>query len=186
MAQSSKGKAAHVALLRGINVGGRNKLSMKALAGYFEDAGCEQVRTYIQSGNVVFVATPKVARAAVETVRARVLAETGMAVPLVLRHVDALRALVTSNPYLDATDDHGHLVVMFLEHEPTAEAIAKLDPERSPGDVYTVRGADIFLHLPKGIAESKLTNAYFDSKLKTISTGRNWRTVLTLLEMAEG
>ena len=78
------------------------------------------------------------------------------------------------------------LHVMFLKNEPTPERVNALDPGRSPGDSYLVEGREIFLLLPNGVANSKLTNAYFDSKLAVISTSRNWRTVKTLREMMEG
>ena len=75
---------------------------------------------------------------------------------------------------------------MFLADLPAASKIETLDPQRSPGDEYIVRGREIYLRLPNGVAGSKLTNAYFDSKLATTSTSRNWRTVTKLLEMMKG
>jgi uncharacterized protein (DUF1697 family) len=78
------------------------------------------------------------------------------------------------------------LYVLFLADVPEAEAIAGLDPERSPGDAFIVRGQEIFLKLPNGVADSKLTNNYFDRKLSTICTGRNWRTITKLLELMKG
>jgi uncharacterized protein (DUF1697 family) len=75
------------------------------------------------------------------------------------------------------------LHVLFLADLPEASRVAVLDPERSPGDEYIVRGREIYLRLTTGAANTKLTNAYFDSKLATVSTGRNWRTVTKLLEL---
>ena len=73
---------------------------------------------------------------------------------------------------------------------PTSRALigsaAAFDPNRSPPDEFLVRGREVFLHLPEGVADSKLTNAYFDSKLATVCTARNWRTVTTLLAMMDG
>jgi uncharacterized protein (DUF1697 family) len=74
---------------------------------------------------------------------------------------------------------HGY----FLAHSPNTAAIAALDPARSTPDAFHVRGQEIYLHLPNGMGRSKLTNAYFDSKLSTICTARNWATVLKLSEM---
>ncbi len=74
---------------------------------------------------------------------------------------------------------------MFLAAEPDTKAIGKLDPARSPGDEFRVVGSEIYLYLPNGAGNSKLTNAYFDSKLSTIGTSRNWATVLKLLEMTQ-
>jgi uncharacterized protein (DUF1697 family) len=90
---------------------------------------------------------------------------------------------VRDNPFLleGAAPDTLHLA--FLADEPTAAAIAKLDPDRSPPDRFRVVGHHIYLHCPAGFGNTKLTNTYFDSKLATISTVRNWRTVTTLLDM---
>jgi uncharacterized protein (DUF1697 family) len=73
---------------------------------------------------------------------------------------------------------------VFLADVPTSIRASALDPERSPPDEFVVQGREVFLRLPNGVARSQLTNAYFDSKLGTVSTLRNWRTVLTLLELA--
>jgi uncharacterized protein (DUF1697 family) len=72
---------------------------------------------------------------------------------------------------------------MFLADSPESEHIALLDPDRSPPDTFTVRGQEIYLKLPNGAGNSKLTNAWFDSRLQTIGTSRNWNTVTRLLEM---
>ncbi len=167
----------HVALLRGINVGGKNKLPMKDLAAIFAAHGASDVRTYIQSGNVVFRASKSVAaklpRLAGEAIEARF----GHRPPIVLRTREELLAVLSANPFLARGADEKALHVGFLEAKPTEARIAALDPDRSPGDAFAVIGREIYLHLPNGGARSKLTNAYFDSKLATISTMRNWRTV---------
>lgn len=174
----------HIALLRAINVGGKNKLPMKDLARLVAACGGDRVRTYIQSGNVVFDASPEVASALPAALEAAVKAEFGFNVPVVLRSRDELATVAANNPYLAAGADPDTVHVMLLAEVPAPERIAKLDPQRSPPDAFTVVGRDIYLHLPKGVADSKLTNAYFDKTLGTVSTGRNWRTVLKLLEMA--
>jgi uncharacterized protein (DUF1697 family) len=173
----------HVALLRGINVGGKNKLPMAELVQLFTAAGCAQVQTYIQSGNVVFAASPATAQRVPAKVSAAIAARLGLRVPIVLRRADELRAVVARNPLLKAGADQGTLHVAFLEHEPDRRAITALDPKRSPGDAFAVVGREVYLHLPSGVARTKLTNAYFDSKLATTSTLRNWRTVLKLVEL---
>ena len=77
------------------------------------------------------------------------------------------------------------LHVLFLADEPTSQSIGKLDPDRSPPDAFVVRSREVYLHLPNGAASTKLTNSYFDTKLATVSTGRNWATVLKLLELMQ-
>ncbi len=177
--------SSHIALLRGINVGGRHKLPMKDLKGIFEAAGCTQVRTYIQSGNVVF----EPAQASLDELPTRIgeaiEAAFGFSVPVVLRSADELRRAVANIPFTDEGLDPKLLQIVFLQQVPTPEQIAGLDPDRSPPDVFSVIGREIFCYHPNGIHRSKLTNAYFDTKLDTISTARNLRTTLKLLEMAE-
>lgn len=176
-------RSTYLALLRGINVGGKNKLPMKALAEMFVEAGCADVRTFIQSGNVIFGADP----GRVETLPARITRaieeHSGYRVPVLLRTVEEMRDLVANNPFLQAGADEDALHVLFLDGSPDPRRAGSLDPDRSRPDAFAVRGQEIYLWLPNGVARSRLTNEYFDSKLATICTGRNWRTVLRLFEL---
>jgi uncharacterized protein (DUF1697 family) len=172
--------SSHVALLRGINVGGCHVLPMKDLAGLFVAAGCREVQTYIQSGNVVFGATAAVARKVPALVAAAIQERFGFESPVVVRTAAELLAVVRDNPYQHGTD---LLSVLFLAEAPSGAQVASLDPQRSAPDSFVVKGREVYLHTPRGLGRTKLTNAYFDSKLGTVSTGRNWRTVLKLVEM---
>jgi uncharacterized protein (DUF1697 family) len=172
----------HVALLRGINVGGNNMLPMKDLACMFGDAGCTDVRTYIQSGNVIFDA-PAGAPGIADAITAAIVKRFGFRIPIILRTSRQLLKTIGANPFLAAGAEEKTLYVYFLAHQPTAGAIDSLDPGRSAPDAFHVRGQEIYLHLPNGMARTKLTNAYFDSKLSTICTARNWATVLKLAAM---
>jgi uncharacterized protein (DUF1697 family) len=175
----------HAALLRGVNVGGKNKLPMKDLAEIFVKAGCRDVATYIQSGNVVFSAPAAVLKKLPGMISQSIAKEFGHRVPVVIRSHEELAAVVQGNPFLKgATADKAHFVV-FLADMPAADAVAKLDPQRSPPDRYIVVGKEIYLHLLNGAAKTRLTNAWMDSKLSTISTARNWATVLKLHEMTK-
>jgi uncharacterized protein (DUF1697 family) len=177
--------ATHLALLRGINVGGKNKLPMKDLASMFTEAGCETVKSYIQSGNVIFCAKAATARRVSERVAQMIAERFGHRTTVVLRTRDQVRDVVANNPFLAAGMPLDRLHVVFLADLPNQGQVESLDPRRSSPDEFIVRGQEIYLHLPSGVADSKLTNAYFDSKLATVSTGRNWRTVTKLLEMMD-
>jgi uncharacterized protein (DUF1697 family) len=177
---------AHVALLRGINVGGRNKLPMKQLAALFEEVGCDDVRTYIQSGNVVFTAPAKVAAKSTTQVPKLILERVGMNVPIVLRSAAEFQKAVARNPFLAGDADPTHLHVGFLATRPSAGAVASLDAARSDIDRFEVLGSEVYLHVPGGMGRTKLTSDYFDRRLGTVMTVRNWRTVNKLLEMVEG
>jgi uncharacterized protein (DUF1697 family) len=175
----------YVALLRGINVGGKNTLPMRHLAAMFVEAGCSDVRTYIQSGNVVFAATPGVVKRLADAISRRIAKNFGYRVPVVLRTADELHQVLSGNPFLKSGADGRSLHVAFLADLPDPRRIAALDPKRSPGDSFKLRGREIYLCLPNGVAGTKLSNAYFDSTLATTSTLRNWRTVLKLVEMTQ-
>ena len=173
----------YLALLRGINVGGKASLPMKELAAIFAAAGATDVRTFIQSGNVIFGAADASALVASVTVEiARVYGYPGR---IVLRSAAELKAAYKANPFAKGAVSLDPLHVYFLADVPEAAAVKALDPERSPGDTFVVKGREVFLHLPNGMARTKLTNAYFDSKLKTVSTARNWKTVGKLVELME-
>lgn len=174
----------YVVLLRGINVGGKNRLPMATLQQLCADAGCTRVATYIQSGNVVVTAKPAVAKTFATTLAAAITNATKLVVPVVVVAADELLRIVRDNPYVAAGAPEDALHVALLAHAPTAAAIASLDAERSPPDTFVVRGRAIYLHLPQGVGKTKLTNAYFDRALATISTVRNWRTLQALVAMA--
>jgi uncharacterized protein (DUF1697 family) len=174
----------HVALLRGINVGGKNKLPMATLAALFRDEGAREVSTFIQSGNVIFEAPAKLAATIGARIERRLAEDLGLRVPVVLRSAAELAAAAARNPFLRAGVDANELHLMFLAAAPPRELQRALDPARSPGDELALVGRDLYLRLPNGVARTKLTNAYFDKALATVSTGRNWRTVLELCRLS--
>jgi uncharacterized protein (DUF1697 family) len=171
----------HLALLRGINVGGKAKLPMKELSAIFATTGATNVRTFIQSGNVIFeAAAPEKVAAAVTLEIARIYSYPGR---IVLRTAAELKTAYKANPFANAGAPLETLHVYFLADKPDPAAVKSLDPDRSPGDSFAIRNREIYLHLPNGMARTKLTNAWFDSKLKTVSTARNWNTVAKLVEL---
>jgi uncharacterized protein (DUF1697 family) len=185
VARSTEKSTKYVALMRGINVGGKNMLPMKELVALFAKAGCGEVSSFINSGNVLFTASPALAAGLPKSIAAGIEKRFGFSVPIVLRTADELARVARSNPYLDAKTDIDLLYVGFLADEPDSARIGGLDPKRSPPDKYSVVGREIYMHLSTGAAKTKLTNAYFDSKLSTISTMRNWKTTLKLVELTK-
>jgi uncharacterized protein (DUF1697 family) len=173
-----------VALLRGVNVGGKNLLAMKDLASLFVQAGCADVRTYIQSGNVLFQSSPARAEKVPLLIAQGIAGRFGYRTGVLLRSVEELGETIRNNPFLNAGAPENWLHAMFLADRPDALRVAALDPERSPPDAFVVRGREIYLQCPHGVGKSKLTNAWFDSQLATTGTGRNWRTVTKLFELA--
>jgi len=175
----------HIALLRGVNVGGKNILPMKDLATIFSRAGCQDVVTYIQSGNVVFSCDKAAPAHLRDVIQDAIQKRFGFSAPVVMRAATEVRRIATDNPFLRTGAAPEALHVAFLSSAPSASRVAGLDAQRSPPDELVVRGREIFLHLPGGVGKSKLTNAYFDRALETTSTVRNWRTVLKLVELSE-
>lgn len=176
----------YLALLRGINVGGKNKLPMKELVQLFVETGCGDVRSYIQSGNVVFTADSQPAETVAARVTAAIAERFGYEVPILLRTAEQVRDVLSNNPFLHAGAAEDALHVLFLADSPAPHRIDALDPNRSRPDAFVVRGKEVYLWLPHGVARTRLTNDYFDSKLATTSTGRNWRTVIKLFELMNG
>jgi uncharacterized protein (DUF1697 family) len=158
---------------------------MKRLSALFTDAGCTDVQTYVQSGNVVFAATPSLARRIPDVIEKAISAQFDLRIPVVMRSAAELREVVKRNPYLPNESDTSRLHVAFLAAKPTPSKVAALDPDRSPPDEFAAHGREIYLRLPSGVARTRLTNAYFDSKLGTTSTLRNWRTVVRLVELTD-
>ena len=173
----------HIALARGINVGGKNRLTMSDLARAFTQSGASRVITYIQSGNVMFDAAA--ADRCVTKAIALLDANHSLRIPLLHCTTPELLAATKRNPFLGEADP-AHLSMGLLSGLPAASAVKGLDPNRSPGDRFHIEGRFIYLHQPGGIARSKLTNAWFDGALGLISTFRNWKVTLAIAAAASG
>jgi Uncharacterized protein conserved in bacteria len=172
----------YVALLRGINVGGHNKLPMATLRATATGCGFGDVQTYIQSGNVVFTSRLGAVKAA-STLHDAILAESGVDSRVVLRTAADLDAVVAKNPFLARGADEKlvHVSFMYPESTPT---LAAVDAQIYAPDEVEVIGAHAYLHTPDGMGRSKLANESMMRKLGIQGTARNWRTVTTLAEMA--
>jgi uncharacterized protein (DUF1697 family) len=173
----------YLALLRGINLGPKNKIAMPDLSEIFSQAGCGDVRTYILSGNVIFTTSSELSGRLPGLITAQIEKRFGHKVPVMLRTVGEMRVLVRNNPFLKEGVAEDILHVMFLADSPKPGVVKNLDPDRSPPNRFIVRGKEVYLLFPHGFAQNKLTNSYFDAKLGTIGTVRNWRTVIKLLEL---
>jgi uncharacterized protein (DUF1697 family) len=169
--------AGWVALLRGINVGGRSTVPMAGLRRLFEDAGFESVRTFINSGNVLFEGA-KPDRAALE----KAVQETfGVASTVVLRTYAELRKVADSHPF---GSDPSKTFVAFLADRPERAAAARLAELDAGDDAYELRGRELFLRLPKGLSQAKLTGPRVERALGVPATVRNWNTVTKLVELS--
>lgn len=171
-----------VALLRGINVGGRAKVSMPALRETCESIGCTDVVTYIQSGNVVL--SSALAATKLATALETAIAEQLRVAPSVMvrTHTD-LADVVANNPFPDA--DAATLHVAFLSGPLDGKTVEGLDNIAFPPEEFAVRGTQIYFHLPNGMGRAKLPAALLNGRrLPVAATARNWRTITKLLEMS--
>jgi uncharacterized protein (DUF1697 family) len=175
----------YVALLRGINVGGKNKIAMAELKSLFASLGFEDVVTYIQSGNVVFRSASDDADALSVKIEREIAALSGIKPAVLLRTLKELATIAERNPYLSRDADLSKLHVVFLDHAPAKRAATTLDPDRSPGDELAPKGREIYLRLPNGAGRSKLTIDYFERVLGARATQRNWGTLLKLIELSQ-
>ena len=175
---------AFVAMLRGVNVSGRNRLPMEVLADLVVRAGFTDVQTYVQSGNVV-CAGPGRSAGVARAIEEQMLADLGWSVPAIVRSRAELRRVVDAMPF--PVDDHEPrtLLVTFLGEAPESRAVEALgaDAHRFGEDRAVVVGREVFLLCPGGYGVTKLNNAFVERRLGTVATTRNWRTVTTLAGM---
>ncbi|KAA6439535.1 DUF1697 domain-containing protein [Dyadobacter flavalbus] len=172
-----------MALLRGINVSGSNMIKMPVLQTLFEAAGCEAVKTYIQSGNVVFTHQNLTCRDLADKIRNMISKELNMHVPVLVMERSKFMEIRQDNPFLNGrNEDTSQLHVTFLFEKPDSEKWVKMDPAKYLPDEFVLADKVIYLFCPSGYGKTKLHNNFFESKLKITATTRNWKTVLALAD----
>lgn len=173
-----------IALLRAVNVGGRNRVSMDALRSLLEGLGHRDVRTYVQSGNAVFVHRAARPAALASAIEARLASELSLDVRVIVRSAEALARAAASSPFAAGEPDEAKVHVAFLGGPP-ADPHA-LDPDRAlvAPDRFALVGEDLHLHYPNGAGRSKLTNALVEKRLGVVATARNLRTVRALVALS--
>ena len=189
-----------VALLRAVNVGGQNRIPMAELRQRLSAVGLADVRTYVQSGNVLFGVANDDPRGQAAVVHDVIERDFGCDVRVLALTHDDLARVSAGNPFLPAGADEKYLHATFLFAPVTASAFAELklpaqegeqavlmgDGVGRPAEDDALAGRVIYLHLPHGYGRSKLSNPWFERVLKTPATTRNWRTVITLTELSTG
>jgi len=173
-----------VALLRGINVGGRNRVRMQSLVKIFGAAGCTNVSTHLQSGNVVFDACIESTESFVGAIGDHIERNLGFRPDVMLLTSRALRRAIDRNPYPHATTAPATLHLFVLAGRPTPTRLRNLSHLATASESFRIDGRCLYLHAPQGIGRSKLVRQV-DRVLGMPTTARNWRTVLALAELAE-
>jgi uncharacterized protein (DUF1697 family) len=167
---------------------GHNKIKMTYLAALYKKLGFKDVVTYIQSGNVVFsnkgdLHVPDIKSKIENSIQKKFNYE----IPVLIRSVDEIKNIISINPFKTEKDfDPAKLAVVFLTDKPTDNQIMKVININYPPDKFKIIGKEIFIYCPNGFGKTKLYSNFFENKMKVKGTARNWKTITTILEIAEG
>ena len=176
----------YIALLRGINVGGHKKVAMSDLRRFLEDLGFEDVRSLLQSGNLMFRGDTRTTVSLERLLEVEANKSLDLATTFLVRTAKEWRKVIDHNPFPEAAEsDPGHLVVMFLKDEPHMTAVKALQHAIKGPEIIRADGRQLYIVYTAGIARSRLNNKLIEDKLGTRGTGRNWNTVLKLALLAE-
>jgi uncharacterized protein (DUF1697 family) len=174
----------YVALFRGINVGGKSMLPMKDLVTLLEDLGAQNVKTYIQSGNVVFQSEETNASLLSNDISVAIKMRRGLEPRVLLLEPRELERVVESNPFREAESEPKTLHVYFLASVPPTPDLDALESLRGDDERFALKDGAFYLHAPDGIGRSKLA-ANAEKLLGVSATARNWRTVCKIVAMVE-
>ncbi len=173
----------YIAILRGINVGGKRKILMADLKELFIEIGFADIQTYIQSGNVIFNTKRKDDNIELANKIEQSIAKNyDFKVPVIVRNVEELNEAISNNPFFEKNDIE-RLHLTFLKEVPETEKLDKIKTYDYSPDKFEIKDKNVFVYCSGKYSDSKLTNKFFESKLKVLATTRNWKTVLKLLEL---
>lgn len=163
--------------MRGINVGGNKRMTMTDLKLLYETLGFEQIDSYIQSGNVVFCSNMTSTTEIGKALSAAIYQKYGFEVPVLVRTLTEVEALLTSNPFISMGFNENELYISLLSELPSTAAIEQLNALPNFGDECCIKGREIYLHCPHSYMQTRWQNSFLEKKLKIIATTRNWRTI---------
>jgi uncharacterized protein (DUF1697 family) len=177
----------YIAILRGINVSGKNKIAMKDLKAALEGAGFLNVATYIQSGNVVFGHKLTDEKTLANQITQLIKTAFGLDVPVLVRTANDIEQTYANNPFLKQKGiDADKLHITYLADVPAQENIDKANTYNYGPDEFIIMGNNVYVHCPNGYGNTKLNNTFFENKLKVAATTRNLKTAAKLVEMGLG
>jgi uncharacterized protein (DUF1697 family) len=175
-----------ISMLRGVNVGGRNKIKMDALRALYESLKLRDPHTYIQSGNVIFRNEERDLLGLTKRVQNGIERTFGFRPDVIVRTASELRDVIARNPFAKRRDIHpSRLLVTFLASDPGREARDRVLGIKTDPEELRIEGRELYIYYPNGMARPKLSLPVIEKILKTSGTGRNWNTVTKLLEIAE-
>jgi uncharacterized protein (DUF1697 family) len=176
-----------ISMLRGINVGARKTIRMAELKGLYEGLGLIAVKTYVQSGNVVFASPEADPAALADSIESQIAQTFDFAVSVFVRRPDEFAHILAANPFLsERNEDPARLHVTFLHHTPSGSELNGLPNPNAADDEFFLSGRDVYLFCPNGYGKTKLSNNFFERKFGQPATTRNWNTVNALYALAVG
>lgn len=174
----------YISLLRGINVSGQKIINMADLKELYLRLGFEEVTTYIQSGNVIFLAEKTSSEELVRLIESSIFLKYNFDVPVKIVKVLKMKKIVAQNPFLKlGITDVKKLHVTFLEKKPDEELLNEMVDDPESEDKFLIVKDIVYLYCPNGYGKTKLTNSFFESKLKMNATTRNWKSVCKLVDL---
>lgn len=161
-------------------------IKMDALRHLYADLGFTNVQTYIQSGNVVFQNKETRLQDLEKKIAKKIFEQFGFEVPVLVKEIEELKKIVKNNPFTsDKTKDASYLHITFISAQPDKTNLDKIKEGQYQPEEFELLDKTIYLYCPNGYGNSKLTNSFFERKLKVVATTRNWKTTNELLNIAE-
>jgi uncharacterized protein (DUF1697 family) len=179
--------AVGISLLRGVNMTGHNKIKMTDLISLYRKLGFKDAETYIQSGNVIFSFDDNLhIQNIASEIESKILKKFRFTIPVLLRTTEEIKKVISANPFYNVKDfDPAKLSVIFLYEEPSNVQVEKVKYIDYPPDKFKIIGKEIFIYCPNGFGKTKLYTNFFENKMKVTGTARNWKTINTLLQIAD-
>lgn len=175
----------YISILRGINVSGKNLIKMDALRQLYMNLGFENVESYIQSGNVMFRSDIQNTKELNQLISSKIKEVFDFEVPVMVFTIDEFMRAIQQNPFTfnnSKSSEFFHLT--FLSENPENTLITKIDTEKYLSDEFKIIGKIVYLYCPESYGKTKLSNSFFEKKLKVNATTRNWKTINELLNIA--
>ncbi len=173
----------YIAILRGINVSGKKKIYMKDLLSYMEEIGLKDVKTYIQSGNLVF-RSERNSNELINIIQNKIEIEYDFFVPVIILTGEEIEKIIKQNPYKKLNIDIKNLYFTFLSEYPENVLIGNIKDQKHKDDEFIISGKIIYVYCPGGYGKTKFTNKFFERKLNVSASTRNWKTTVKLQETA--
>lgn len=172
----------YIALLRGINVSGQKKIPMAELRELLTNSGLEHIQTYIQSGNVIFKSPEKDARKLELKIHQAIKTHFGFEVPILVKTPEELQSVFDNCPFSEEKKTNSYFTLLYtIPDKELVNVVAKVS---YPNEEFVITNECIYFYCSMGYGKAKYNNNFFERKLKTTSTARNYKTMVKLLDIA--